>query len=108
MDTDALTDEERAELESLRAEKAAREESARLAAERAELEALRQEQAAAEAAEARAKAEADAAAARAADAERARQMMEPDDDLKMAPGQKMVFIAIIVVAVAWGLITFLG
>lgn len=45
-----LTDDERAELEALRAEKARREEEERVRAERAELEALRAEQAARESA----------------------------------------------------------
>lgn len=44
-----LSDEERAELETLRAEKARREEEERVRKERAELEALRAEQAAADA-----------------------------------------------------------
>ena len=39
-DTNALTDDERAELEALRAEKAKREQAQAAAAERAELEAL--------------------------------------------------------------------
>lgn len=47
-----LTDDERAELEALRAEKARREEEERARAERAELEALRAEQARAKAVEA--------------------------------------------------------
>ncbi|MCF2621969.1 hypothetical protein [Collinsella tanakaei] len=47
--TAPLTDEERAELEALRAEKAAREQAERARRERAELEALRAEQRAAEA-----------------------------------------------------------
>ena len=47
-DTAPLTDEERAELEALRAEKAAREEAERARRERAELEALRAEAKAAE------------------------------------------------------------
>ena len=47
-DTAPLTDEERAELEALRAEKAAREEAKRARRERAELEALRAEAKAAE------------------------------------------------------------
>ncbi|MCF6414264.1 hypothetical protein I7648_11230, partial [Collinsella tanakaei] len=46
-----LTDEERAELEALRAEKAAREEAERARKERAELEALRAESKKAEQAE---------------------------------------------------------
>ena len=44
-DNNGLTDEERAELEQLRAEKAARERAARDAAERAELEHLRRQKA---------------------------------------------------------------
>ena len=42
-DTNALTDDERAELEALRAEKAKREQAQAAAAERAELEALKAE-----------------------------------------------------------------
>ena len=42
-DNDGLTEAERAELEQLRAEKAAREEASHQAAERAELERLRAE-----------------------------------------------------------------
>lgn len=47
-DTAPLSDEERAELEALRAEKAAREQAERARRERAELEALRAERAASE------------------------------------------------------------
>lgn len=50
-DTAPLSDEERAELEALRAEKAAREQAERARRERAELEALRAEPAPARAAE---------------------------------------------------------
>ena len=112
-----LTDEERAELEALRAEKAAREKAERDRAERAELEQLRAQKAAAEAtprvsaaaqrpaSEAeRAQLERDAAAR-----ERGRKLMEPDDDdLKMPLGQKAVIAAILIVAVAWGAATLLG
>lgn len=81
-----LTDEERAELERLRAEKAARENAAQAAAQKAELERLRAEQA-----------EADADARDAARRERAREYMEPDDDLKMPVGQKIVLLALAVI-----------
>lgn len=102
-----LTEAERAELEQLRAEKAQREQEAAAAKERAELEALRAEKAAA----ATAKAKADAAAQEAAkeaelderDAarrERAREIMEPDDDLKMPLAQKLVLVAIAIL-IAW-------
>ena len=92
-----LSDEERAELEALRAEKAAREERERVARERAELEALRSESAQQRQP---AKREAAATAARAAAAEedrrireqreRGAKLMEPDDDLRMPLGQKLV------------------
>lgn len=102
-----LTDAERAELEALRAEKAAREQEAAAAKERAELEALRNEKAAAEAAQAKAQEEADKAAKEAelderdaARRERAREMMEPDDDLKMPLAQKIVLF-VIAVLIAW-------
>ena len=128
-DTTGLTDEERAELEALRAEKAERERAARAQAERAELERLRAEKAAAEAettqpaAAPRPEARPAAASSQppvteaeraqlardAAARERGRKLMEPDDDeLKMAPGQKIVVAAILIVAVAWGIATFLG
>lgn len=93
-----LSDEERAELEALRAEKAAREERERVARERAELEALRSERA-----QQRQPAKREAAAATAARAaaaeedrrireqrERGAKLMEPDDDLRMPLGQKLV------------------
>lgn len=93
-----LSDEERAELEALRAEKAAREERERVARERAELEALRSESA-----QQRQPAKREAAAATAARAaaveedrrireqrERGAKLMEPDDDLRMPLGQKLV------------------
>ncbi len=84
-----LTDDERAELEALRAERAAR--------ERAELEALRAERETA----ARQEAAAQQSAARAQRAsaeedrrirearERGAKLMEPDDDLRMPLGQKI-------------------
>ncbi len=97
-----LTDEERAELEQLRAEKAARERAARDAAERAELEHLRRQKArgAAERAQARRDAEA---------RERGRALMEPDeDDLKMPLGQKVVILAVVGIALVWLAVTVLA
>ena len=97
-----LSDEERSELERLRAEKAAREEAQEAARERAELERLKAEQAASEkeAAEQRRIAEA---------REKGRQLMEPDDDdLRMPKGQKIVIAVIVVVAVVWLLAMALG
>lgn len=103
-DNDGLTEAERAELEQLRAEKAAREEASRQAAERAELKRLRAEKSksAREAAE-----DASIAEARA----RGRKLMEPDEDdedLKMPAGQKMVLGVIALVVVVMLLMQFLG
>lgn len=102
-----LTDAERAELEALRAEKAAREQKAAAAKERAELDALRAEKAAADAAKA---AQEQAAAKEARERElderdaairaRAREVMEPDEDLKMPLAQKIVLF-VIAVLIAW-------
>lgn len=92
---EGLSEEERAELEQLRAEKAARQQAERDAAERAELDRLR--------------AEKQRAAQLAADREQARKLMEPDeDDLKMAPGQKIVIAAVVGIALVWLLITVIG
>ena len=78
-DTNALTDDERAELEALKAE-AARTQS---------------------------EAEHDRAIAEAR--ERGRKMMEPDeDDLSMPIGQKIVIFAVIGIALVFILITFFG
>lgn len=103
-DNDGLTEAERAELEQLRAEKAACEEASRQAAERAELERLRAEKSksAREAAE-----DASIAEARA----RGRKLMEPDEDdedLKMPAGQKMVLGVIALVVVVMLLMQFFG
>lgn len=106
---DTLTDEERAELEQLRAEKAAREQAARAAAERAELDRLRAEKAQAQKSAEVAAARSAQQAQEAADLERARKLMEPDDDdLKMAPGQKIVIAAVVGIALVWLLITIFG
>lgn len=95
--TDApLTDEERAELERLRAEKAAREQAARNAAQKAELESLRAEQA-----------EAEQMARDAERRERAREYMEPDEDLKMPLGQKLVLLVLAII-VAVFVMSFVG
>lgn len=97
-----LSDQERAELEALRAEKAAREKASQAQAERAELERLRAQRNADQAE--RAQMERDAAAR-----ERGRKLMEPDDDdLTMSVGQKVVIAAVLLVAVAWAAVTFLG
>lgn len=96
-----LSEEERAELERLRAEKASREQAAAEAAQRSELERLRREQAEAEADE-----------RDAARRERAREYMEPDEDLKMPAAQKLVLallalviVAFVVYAISGGLIS---
>lgn len=99
---EGLSEAERAELGRLRAEKAERDEAARAAAERAELERLRAQSSADEAAR-----EQEAHDARAR--ERGRKMMEPDeDDLKMAPGQKIVILVMVGVALIWLLAMQLG
>ena len=104
---DGLTQAEREELEQLRAEKAAREAAAAKAAERAELEALRAERADAQA-QARKRAVArEQAAQQAADLERARKLMEPDDELKMPIGQKIVILAVFGIAVVFVLLNVL-
>lgn len=103
-DNDGLTEAERAELEQLRAEKAAREQASRQAAERAELERLRAEKSrnARQAAE-------DASIAEAR--ERGRKLMEPDEDdadLKMPAGQKVVLGVIALVVLIMVVMQFLG
>lgn len=101
-DDTGLSDEERAELEALRAEKAARERAERDARDRAELERLRREHAAEESERAAERRDAEAR-------ERGRRLMEPDDeDLRMAPGQRAVIIAVVVVALVWLAVTVLG
>ncbi len=103
-DQPTLSDEERAELEQLRAEKIAREKAQAEAAQRAELEQLRAEQA-------RSQAEAAEAARIAAERERGRKLMEPDEDdedLKMPVGQKVVLGVIALVAVVMVLLQVLG
>ena len=101
-DQSGLSDAERAELEQLRAEKAAREQAEKNAAERAELERLRRQKADDEARRASLAREAEAL-------ERGRKLMEPDDDdLRMAPGQKIVILVVVVAALVWLAATVLG
>ncbi len=95
-----LSDDERTELEKLRAEKAAREQAQAAAAQKAELERLRAEKAQAEK---DAAAEARDAAAR----ERAREYMEPDEDLKMPLAQKIVLLAVALLIV-WFVFQLIG
>lgn len=105
-----LSDEERAELEALRAEKAAREERERAARERAELEELRAQRSNAtktsdRAAAERARREATAEDLRIREArERGAKLMEPDDDLRMPVGQKIVLA---VLALLVGIVVFM-
>ncbi len=95
-----LTDEERAELEQLRAEKAAREEERRIRAERSELEQLRSEKAQRqrEDSKQRISSEEDVRVREAR--ERGRKLMEPDDDLSMPLGQKIVLAAVVLMVIA--------
>ena len=113
-----LTDDERAELEALRAEKARREEEARAARERAELEELRreiaQEAPAAEPSLAAEAPAADATNSQAAPREEATPRKEsfgvrmvsttpsddPDDVPGMAPAQKIIIAVCLVALVA--------
>ncbi len=84
-----LSNAERAELEELRAQKAARE-------ERAELDRLRAEQAREQQARQRQAPSAQELAAK----ERARRFMEPGEDLSMPLGQRIVLIALAVIVIA--------
>lgn len=92
--TDELSAEERAELEALRKEKAAREREAQAARERIELEELK--------ADAREQERIDEAKAR------GRALMEPGDDLAMPTGQKFVIAGVLIVAIVLVLLTFFG
>ena len=77
--------------------------------ERAELDRLRAEKKRAAIAEKASREEAARAAQLAADREHARKIMEPDEDeLKMAPGQKIVIAAVVGVALVWLLVTVIG
>lgn len=103
-DDGGLTDEERAELEQLRAEKAARQRSQQAARERAELEELKAEK---RRAAQDAQQDARIAQARA----KGRALMEPDeadDDIHMPTGQKVVLAAIFAVAALVVLMAIFG
>jgi hypothetical protein len=101
-DVPSLSDEERAELEHLRAEKAARMEAERAAKERAELEFLKKERE-------RNLREASAIAHEAELRERGRRLMEPDDvDLGMPLGQKLVLGTVLLLAILFLVARFLG
>ena len=93
-----LTDEERAELEELRAEKARREELERARQEREELERLRAERTTSPRA-ASTDAERERALLDAAARERGRKLMEPGDDLSMPLGQKVVLIVVALICI---------
>lgn len=92
-----LSEEERAELEELRAQKAAQEAAEQARKERAELERLR-----AQSAQREAQAQHDAAAYARTQAarERASKFMEPGDDLSMPIAQKIVLIGIALIVIA--------
>ncbi len=96
-DVAPLSEEERAELEELRAEKAALEAAEQARRERAELERLR-----AQSAQREAKVQRDVAADARTQAarERASKFMEPGEDLSMPLGQKIVLIGIAIIVVA--------
>ncbi len=91
-DETPLTDEERAELEQLRAEKAARAKAQAEARERRELERLKEDKQ-------REEAEAAQMLREAQMRQKGRELMEPDDDLKMPLGQKIVLAAVAVIAI---------
>ena len=99
-DDKPLSEDERAELEQLRAEKARQAEEARARRERQELQQLRAQKARSQA---EAQKDADIRAAR----QRGAKLMEPDpedDDIKMPTGQKLVLLGIAVVAVVFGIL----
>ena len=96
-----LSDDERRELEELRAEKARREEAQQAQRERAELKRLKAEQ---ERTHAEVEKDRKARELR----ERHAKLMEPDDDLRMPTGQKVVLLALAVLAVAIVLVMTLG
>lgn len=96
-----LTEEERAELEALRAEKAQREQDEQARKEREELARLKAEKA-------RAAHNADEERRIAEVRARNAKIMEPDEDLHMPLGQKIVLIVLAIVVVAMVAMTFFG
>lgn len=132
-DSRPLSDEERAELEQLRAEKARRQKEERARRERAELEQLRAQKrqaqkgghtgssydneppmkSAEQLEEERQRREQQRVEAirDAHDAElreRGREFMEPGDDLRMPKGQKLVILGVIIVVVLFVLMSVFG
>ncbi|MCH4084361.1 MAG: hypothetical protein DUD33_02680 [Coriobacteriaceae bacterium] len=99
--TKPLSDEERKELEELRAEKARSERERQARRDRAELEHLKAERE-------RAKAETERDRRVREMSEKNARLMEPDDDLNMPKGQKVVLICLAVLVVAIILVTVLG
>lgn len=96
-----LTEEERAELEALRAEKAEREALEQAKRERAELDRLKAERE-------RLQREAALDARDREIRERNAKLMEPDEDLNMPLGQKIVLLGIAAVVVIVVLMTVFG
>lgn len=126
-----LSDDERAELEELRAEKARREADAKAERERAELEELRAEKARSSRAtrpapqagrplksaeelerehdeRERQRIEAIRDQHDAELREKGREFMEPDDDLNMPKGQKLVILGVVIVVAILILMSVLG
>ncbi len=87
-----LTADERAELEQLRAEKLERERAERARRERAELEQLRSERAV--------RNQTSSVETTGGSRPEKRSIMEPDDDLSMPLGQKIVLVALALVVLA--------
>lgn len=103
-DATPLSDDERRELEELRAQKRAREEAEQARREREELERLRAEQSReaaraqrASGASATSKAPSQEELRERAARERGKKLMEPGDDLSMPLGQKLVLAAVFLV-----------
>ncbi|MGN0075907.1 MAG: hypothetical protein ACI38Z_02920 [Parafannyhessea sp.] len=99
--TKPLSDDERRELEELRAEKARKEQERKARRDRAELERLK-----AERKRAMAETERDRRARELG--ERNARLMEPDEDLNMPKGQKVVLVSLAILVVAIILVTVLG
>ncbi|MBQ9058708.1 MAG: hypothetical protein IJ125_05960 [Atopobiaceae bacterium] len=90
--TNPLTDDERAELEMLRQQAAQRQQEEQASRERAELEKLRAQQA-------QAQSDAQEAARLRELKEQRKGLVEPDDDYKTPPMQKLVFLILAIVVV---------
>ena len=105
LDATPLTEDERRELEELRAQKRAREEAERAARERRELELLRSEQAQAsktqEPPTSDSAANSEALMREQVARERGRKLVEPDDDLSMPLGQKIVLATVFLIVIGF-------